>query len=355
MPKKPATPRRTKTIKDRALPLDLPQPTAKPHGEILDTTKPYTLPLNNEIPLTRVIGRYTEIDRKVWVTLAAMAWDNLDKKSIHEGNLRDIARLFRELKSGADGIEWLMDSARRLLDSRMDWEDEDEVGTATLLSGLKIVKSTGRFYYQFPDFLIDKLLDNGQFSRLRLHFMIGLSGKYSVALYMILEAAANRQHPVIELTIDELRDALSVPKGKLLPWIHLKQRALDLALKEISNNPMGAGFSVEFETITRGRKVEGVRFTVKKTHERKMIESNFKPFKIVPSSPAPATGITPDLDIDRALEAIRKNAPGADAQCWLTEWTEWAAEQPPASNPMGALIAWTRNKYERDGYRLGLR
>ena len=41
-------------------------------------------------------------------TLAALAWDNLPTKSIHEANLRDIARLFRELKGGDNGIAWLM-------------------------------------------------------------------------------------------------------------------------------------------------------------------------------------------------------------------------------------------------------
>ena len=67
--------------------------------------------------------------------------------------------------------------------------------------------------------MIERLLDNKQFSRLRLHFMIGLSGKYSVSLYMLLEAAANRQRPVIELNIDALRDALSVPVDKLGEWL----------------------------------------------------------------------------------------------------------------------------------------
>jgi len=345
---------RRKAIKERPLPLDLPQPQAKPHGDVFDTAKPYTLPLNNEITLTRVIGRYTEIDRKLWATLAAVAWENLATKSIHETNLRDIARLFRELKGGDNGTAWLMASARRLMASRLDWEDENEEGTVTLLSGLKIIKETGQIYYQFSDFLIDKLLDNKQFSRLKLHFMIGLSGKYSVALYMVLEAAANRQYPLIEMTIEELRDALSVPTGKLLPWIHLKQKALAPALKEINDNPTGAGFSVEFEPITRERKVERVRFTVIKTESRKILESKCKPVKATPK-PSPALRSNPALDINQALEAIRKNAPGADAQAWLNEWEGWAAGQPPASNPMGALIAWTRSKYEREGSRLGLR
>lgn len=343
-----------KTLKDRPLPLNLPKPQAKPHGEVFDTAKPYTLPLNNQITLTRVMGRYTEIDRKLWATLASVAWENLATKSIHETNLRDIARLFRELKGGDNGTAWLMASARRLVASRLDWADEGEEGTVTLLSGLKIKKETGQIYYQFPDFLIDKLLDNKQFSRLKLHFMIGLTGKYSVALYMLLEAAANRKYPVIELSIDDLRGALSVPDGKLIPWKHLNEKAISTALKEINDNPIGAGFSVKFEPIARSRKVERVRFTVTKTESRKILEGKCKPLKATPQPP-PALRSPPAMDINQALEAIRKNAPGADAQGWLIEWEGWAAGQPPASNPIGALIAWTRNKYEREGRRLGLR
>ena len=34
----------------------------------------------------------------------------------------------------------------------------------------------------------------------------------------------------------------------------LKQRAIDPALKEMNDNPIAAGFSVECEPVTRGRK-----------------------------------------------------------------------------------------------------
>jgi hypothetical protein len=46
------------TPEERPLPLNLPTPVAKPTGEVMDTRKPYTLPLNNEIALTRCVGPY---------------------------------------------------------------------------------------------------------------------------------------------------------------------------------------------------------------------------------------------------------------------------------------------------------
>ena len=326
-------------------------PAAQPRGEVFDTSKPYTLPLNNEIALTRCVGRYTNIDRKLWATLAALAWDNLATKSIHEANLRDIARLFRELKGGDNGTAWLMASAERLRQSGLNWEDDEERGTVSLLSGLKIKKQTGEIFYQFPDFLIDRLLDNKQFSRLRLHFMIGLSGKYSVSLYMLLEAAANRQRPVIELKIAELRDALSVPVDKLGEWFDLKRKAIDPALKEINDNSTAAGFSVECEPVTRGRKVESVRFTVTKTETRREIESDLTRKKSAPRSAPAAAPRSAALGIDDALALIRKHAPRMDAQWILSQWQEKANATPP-TNPAGALVNFAKKKFEENKHHL---
>ena len=339
------------SLRQQTLPLGLPTPAAHPRGEVFDTTKPYTLPLNKEITLARCIGRYTEVDRKLWATLAALAWDNLPTESIHKTNLRDIARLFRELKGGENGTAWLVASARRLLASRLDWDNDEEVGTVGLLCGLKIIKATGEIFYQFPGFLIERLLDNKQFSRLRLHFMIGLSGKYSVSLYMLLEAAANRQRPVIELSIDALRDALSVPEGKLLPWKHLREKAIDPALKEINDNATAAGFSVECEPVTRGRKVENLRFTVTKTDVRREIEKDMTRKKAAKeSAPALAPRAAP-LDDDDALALIRKHAPRMDAQWIFSQWQEKANAAPP-KNPAGALVNFAKKKYAENKHHL---
>ncbi len=335
------------TLRQQTLPLGLPTPAAHPRGEVFDTTKPYTLPLNKEITLARCVGRYTNIDRKLWATLAALAWDNLATKSIHEANLRDIARLFRELKGGDNGIAWLMASAERLRQSGLNWEDDEERGTVSLLSGLKIRKQTGEIFYQFPDFLIERLLDNKQFSRLRLHFMIGLSGKYSVSLYMLLEAAANRQRPVIELNIDALRDALSVPVDKLGEWFDHKRKAIDPAVKEINDNPTAAGFSVEYEPVTRGRKVESVRFIVTKTDVRREIEKDMTRKK---SGPAAAPRVA-HLGDDAALALIRKHAPRMDAQWILSEWRDRANATPP-NNPAGALVNFAKKKYAENKHHL---
>jgi len=298
-----------KSIKNTPLPLDLPTPSARPTGNPLDLTTKPTLPLSNALNLRRCVGAYTEVDRKLWTLLAALAWSNLDKKRIHEADLRDLARTFREAKgSSENGTRWLMASARRLQQSALEWEDDEEIGAVPLLGGLKITKADWKIYYQFDDFLIEQLLENKRFSRLRLYFMIGLSGKYSVSLYMLFETVANMREPVLDLTIPELRDALSVPAKKLERWVDLRRFAIDPALKEINENPEAAGFSVEMEPILRGRAVDRVRFTVTKTETRKL-EDKTAAMKAAQKRGGPrltgaiideARGKFPALDIDAA-------------------------------------------------------
>jgi len=337
---------------ERTLPLNLPVPAAQPSGSVMDTSQPYTLPLNNEIALCRCVGAYTETDRKLWATLIALAWDDLGKKSIHEANARDIARLFQQLKGARNGTAWVMESARRLLASRLDWEDEEEEGSAVLLAGLRIKKVSGAIFYQFSDFLIEKLLDNKRFSRLRLHFLIGLSGKYSVSLYIILEAAANLRHPSVELSIDELRDRLSVPVGKLKLWGDLYRFALAPAIKQINDNPAAAGFSVTCETIRRGHAFGSVRFTITKSATRLVVEDDLsaRVKKATKKTSTATEQQTPPYQIDDALAVIRREAQGMDAYYILREFEAFAkASETPIKNPLGALTMFARKKRKKEG------
>lgn len=340
------------TLIERTLPLNLPEPVAHPSGDVYDAGNPYTLPLNQRIALARCLGPYTEIDRKLWATLVALAWDDLAKKSIHEANARDIARLFRELKGGQSGSEWVMASAKRLMQSQLEWDDAEEMGAVALLSGLRIKKISGQIFYQFSDFLIEKLRDNKQFSRLRLHFMIGLSGKYSVTLYMLLESAANRRNPVIELPIDDLRHVLSVPEGKLSRWVDLNRFAIEPAMRQINDNATAAGFSVEVETVSKGRKIERVRFKVTKA-ELRIADDDAMRLRISHRSATaaqPSAAPAPTLQIDAALTIIRREARGLDAHALLTEFESWMrSNKEPVKNPLGALTGFARRKAKEYG------
>lgn len=247
-----------------------------------------------------------------------------------------------------------MASAKRLMQSQLEWEDETETGAVSLLSGLRITKVSGAIFYQFSNFLIEKLLDNKQFSRLRLHFMIGLSGKYSVTLYMLLELAANRQNPVIEMTIDELRSVLSVPDGKLSRWVDLNRFAIEPAIRQINDNATAAGFSVEVEAIMKGRKFERVRFKVTKAAVRLADEAALR-LRISHRSQEEAKKAQvlagPAYQIDAALTIVRREARGLDAYAVLQQFDEWmkGKDQATVKNPLGLLTEFARRKAKEYG------
>jgi Initiator Replication protein len=327
-----------------------PVPVAKPSGNIFDTTSDCTLPLTQEITLQRVAGVYNEVDRKLWVVLIHLAFNNLGKKSVHETNLREIAALFREMGGGTDGIKWLMDSAKRLRKSGVDWEDNDSVGTSTLLASMEIKKATGNISYDFGHALTQKLLDNKQFTHLRVHFMLGLSGKYAVSLYMILEGLANLRQPSITIPLEELRDRLNVPEGKLTDWRDFNKFALVPALEQI-NGAENSGIMADYRTETKGRKIIAVTFTVVKSDERNAKDTSLSRKVGIRQANRSAAEIQPFSSTD--YETFQKISNGLDVYGEEKLWRDWCAKTgKPTKNPVGAFIVWLQQAVTKRGRRM---
>ena len=59
--------------------------------------------------------------------------------------------------------------------------------------------------------------------------MIGLSGKYAVTLYMLLESVVNMNTPVLDVALPQLRQWLKVPDGKLNEWSAIPAQKSDPA------------------------------------------------------------------------------------------------------------------------------
>ncbi|HEY5137785.1 MAG TPA: replication initiation protein, partial [Methylococcales bacterium] len=233
-----------------------------------------TVPLPNDVIITEIEGAYTEKDRKLWAFLVAAVWDDLLTVRIHEIRTAKINAIFS--KAGGDtSTSWIWESVERLATTRARWEtgaENDRLkGVANLIGGAltnKNARSTGFLRFEIPALLCEVIRAPCRFSRLRLHFMIGLSGKYAVTLYMLLESVANKQTPVLDVQLNQLRQWLKVPDGKLHRWVDVKRFILEPALKQINENPDAAGFLVSMEEIKEGRAVDRVRFTLIKTAGR---------------------------------------------------------------------------------------
>ena len=317
----------------------------KPSSEVVAT-----LPVPLPVVIVKVEGPYTERDRKLWAFLIHAIWDDLDKQRVHEISVEKINNVFRAL--GGDNCKnWIWDSAKRLCKTSVEWteigdDSERYDGITSLLAGAITTtkaKATGRLVFEVPELLARIIRHPTQFARLRVHFLISLSGKYAVTLYEILEAYTNRQNPVLDVEISQLRRWLKVPDGKLRRWIDIKRFTLEPALKQINDNSIAAGFSVKMEEVKNGRAVARVRFIITKSAERLNSEDAFQskeitrpPLKLLSPSHIPLP--------TSAYEQAKKVSRGWDVYALEQEWREWLATKEKPDYSAASFVAFCKKK-----------
>lgn len=353
MPKTPKT-----KLKQPALPLAV-EATGNPWEP--SSAVPATVPLPNDVIITKVEGPYTERDRKLWAFLVAAIWDDLDTIRIHEMRVAKINAIFEQL-GGDTSSGWIWESARRLSRTIVEWEEGADgsrikaQGVSNMMNACvsKEARATGWLRFEIPALLGEVIKNPCRFSRLRLHFMIGLSGKYAVTLYMLLESVANMNTPVLDVALPQLRQWLKVPDGKLNEWFDLKRRAIDPAIKQINDNPEAAGFTVTMEEIKESRAVDRVRFIVTKSENRLLEEKRVYP-EPKEGEKNPARPVVPSPSFGgfamptSAYEQARKAAPGWDIYELERQWKEWMRDKPIPDNPVGAFVNFCGAKYKKHG------
>jgi hypothetical protein len=320
-----------------------------------------TVPVPLPVLIVKIEGPYTEQDRKLWVFLLHAVWNELGEKPIHELPIAKINQVFREF-GGRHDVTWIWESARRLSRTIAEWvetfgDDRYDKGVSALFAAIlsKDAKTQGILRFSFPAPLIPILKQPYRFARLRVHFLIGLSGKYAVTLYELLESVANKRDPVLDVQLDTLRMWMKVPEGKLRSWGHFTTRALSPAIEQINASPLGAGFSVSMRPIKKGHSVQRVRFHVQKGNERQTFEQTLQdspsPIKILTSKRLKQAAIcfsTVHLS-PRDYERAGKAAPGWDISALEREWLEWIATKgKPPDKPGSAFVAFCGKKYQQE-------
>lgn len=262
---------------------DLKQVRASGSAWINNPDDPATVPVPLQVIMVKVDGPYTERDRKLWTFLLHAVWDDLETKPLHELSVADINRVFREL-GGDHNIEWIWESARRLARTVVEWESTygddriKEQGVSSLFGAVvsKSARQSGKLKFHFPALLIPIIKQPHRFARLRVHFMMSLSGKYAVTLYEILEGFVNRKDGLFECSIADFRQWMKVPDGAYSDWKDFKKRVVAPAVEQINADPLGAGFSVEYEPIRDGRFYDRLRFIMTKTDGRAAADAKIK-------------------------------------------------------------------------------
>ena len=307
---------------------------------------PATVPVPTQVIIRKVEGPYTEKDRKLWTFLLHAVFDELGKTPMHTLSVRQINGVFREL-GGDHGSEWIWESARRLMRTVAEWEaldaDGDQMVGGAAIFGATLTKqsrSTGRLHFFFPPNLIPILKNPARFARLRVHFLISLSGKYAVTLYEILEAYVNRRDAMCRVTIDDLRRWLKVPDNTYSNWKDFRKWVLDPALKQINENPLGAGFTVGYKPIRKGRFYHEIVFNLTKTDGRKIAESRLR-----------KADVKDRIRLSEKTEEIARaiaSEKGWDYYALREKWFDYAARQTekgqPPKSPNGAFIAYCRKQ-----------
>lgn len=155
----------------------------------------------------------------------------------------------------------------------------DELHTTTLK--LKLTDSKGRSYtksgpilsdverededqpqaevrFEFSSALRKAISNSTHWAVISKRAVLAFESRYALRLYTVLSLRAGLRKTSEDFTIDELREVLGVPAGKLTVWKNLRRRALEPAMAEINQL---AGFHAGFVPLHKGRKVVGVTLT----------------------------------------------------------------------------------------------
>lgn len=116
-------------------------------------------------------------------------------------------------------------------------------------------RSRGYLTYSFDRRMVELLKNSTVFGKLELAVMVAFSTKYALALYEAIARRARLKHKFSEeFTLEEFRELLGVPMGKLTTYGNLNQYAIKPAMLEI--NAL-ATFGVDVRPVKSGRKVTG--------------------------------------------------------------------------------------------------
>jgi nucleoside diphosphate kinase len=298
----------------------------------------------------------TLTDRRIYNQLLGNAWDKIAEPGQHMIPKRELQNT---LHKGTDRLE---DSIRRLMSAIVQVRVLDGKKWVTkrvqLLGGNVIPDADDGFIrYDFQPLMREIISESRVFARLHRQIMFALSSKYSLALYEMIQKRGNMNRTSEEMLIDDLRNFMGVPPGKLKPWINFKNFAITPAVREVSDL---SDFLVTVEPL----KGKGKQFSrVRLSWERKPLpelakierELNFssvgrKPrlngtvetVETVFQSHRSALALLPDT-----FEKARKACPGYDVYALEGEWRNWASSKEAPKNADAAFIAFCKTYAER--------
>ncbi|MBM9593991.1 replication initiation protein [Roseitranquillus sediminis] len=176
------------------------------------------------------------------ITLAAL------NETFH-ATLPELQRLIEELHTTTLRLQLTDARGRRFTKSGpilSDVEREDER------------EAQAELRFEFSPALRRAIANSSHWAVISRRAVMAFESKYALRLYAVMSLRAGLRKASEAFALDELRELVGVPAGKLPRWQDFKLRALEPAMAEINQL---AGFHAGYVPITRGRRVVGVTLT----------------------------------------------------------------------------------------------
>lgn len=290
-------------------------------------------------------------DRRIFNLLISNAWDELDQPVQHAIAKRELQNTLHK------GTERVGDSIARLMAAVVMVRVKDangKMGTKRIqLLGPNTEPDSddGMVRYEFWPGLRDIFEQSTNFARLQKQILFALSSKYSLALYEMIQKRVNLSRTFEDFTMEEFRDFLHVPAGKLTSWINFKNKAITPAVKEVTEL---SDFQVTVEPIKgKAKSFTGVRLSwVRKEPDGiKAVERELTFSKI--GRKARLKGAVDSVDFGQqetnlpslpteAFNKARKLCPGYDVYYVESKWREWAADKPRPVSLEAAFLGFCK-------------
>ena len=220
-----------RTIEQKATALDFPKA-----GELIEIRGTGELSLHDRRVLNLLYenaGQQLCDGIKHRIAIAALRGTHKGGERVRDSIIRLMRTIVQVPTKGSDGKP--ATSLTALLSDTTVCDDDDS--------------PTGEVVYTFSDKMREIVKESTHWGRVRGSVMFAFTSKYSLALYELISMRINRQQWQETFSVEELRELLGVPKGKLTTFKNFHRWGIRPA--EIEVNGL-ADFGVKIEPVRLG-------------------------------------------------------------------------------------------------------
>ena len=251
-------------------------------------------------------------------------------------------------------LEEFVDTCRELFGTMVRLEIRNAKGQPAIKLGPLLadlerdLDHGGELRFQLSPVLRTVLAQSNYWAVLSRRAVLAFESRYALRLYEIVAIRAGLVAKTAEtFDLDELRERLGVPPGKLTRWVHLKQKSLDPAVAEVNQL---SGFEVRYEPIKRGRSITGVSLSwaQRDPEGREAVARELEASRVGRKARRDGTAEILVEEPQAALEAVPRAFPPSGTIRY-GRWAEIARSALPEPTPdldhvAGRFRAWTEGK-----------